>query len=53
MMGGKGGRRWEGEMEQKIKRGEMREVVREEPRESLSYKLVKNVARNKCCFYLT
>ena len=40
-------------MEQKIKRGEMREVVREGPRESLSYKLVKNVARNKCCFYLS
>ena len=32
MVGGKVGRRWEGEMEQKIKRGEMREVVREGPR---------------------
>ena len=32
-----GGRRWEGEMEQKYKRGEMREVVREGPTESLSH----------------
>ena len=37
-MGGKVGRRWEGEMEQKIKTGEMRELVREGPRESLSHK---------------
>lgn len=37
-MGGKAGRRWEGEMEQKYKRGEMREVVREGPMEGLSYK---------------
>ena len=37
-MGGKAGRRWEGEMEHKIKTGEMREVVREGPRESLIHK---------------